>query len=94
MKRYCNYLLLMALIVVCILLYYNSVTEEGFTLPGVSLPGVSLPGVSLPGVILPGVRLPSVHPYMRRARLFGEQSVRKLEKMTTNANARAMMAGN
>lgn len=88
MKQYCNYLLLMALIV-GILFYYNSVTEEGFTLPG-----VRLPGVSLPGVILPGVRLPSVHPYMRRARLFGEQSVRKLEEMTTNANARAMMAGN
>jgi hypothetical protein len=88
MKKYCNYLLLMVLIV-GIFFYYNSVTEEGFTLPG-----VSLPGVSLPGVILPGVRLPSIHPYMRQARLFGEKSVQKLEKMTTNANARAMMAGN
>ena len=97
MKRYRNYLMLLALVVVIvgigIVFYCNSVTEEGFglPLPDVSLPGVSLPGVSLPGIILPGVRLPSVRPYMRHARLFGENSVRQLEKMTTKSNARAMM---
>ena len=92
MKRYRNYLMLLALVVVIvgigIVFYCNSVTEEGFGLP---LPDVSLPGVSLPGIILPGVRLPSVRPYMRHARLFGENSVRQLEKMTTKSNARAMM---
>jgi hypothetical protein len=92
--------MLLALVVIVVIgigivFYYNSVTEEGFglPLPKVSLPGVSLPGVSLPGIILPGVRLPSVRPYMRHARLFGENSVRQLEKMTTESNARAMMGG-
>lgn len=103
MKRYRNYLMLLALFVVIvgIVLYYNFATKEGFglplpqvSLPKVSLPQVSLPGVSLPGIILPGVRLPSARPYMRRARLFGENSVRQLEKMTTESNARAMMDSN
>ena len=95
MKRYRNYLMLLALVFV-IVLYYNATMEEGFGLhlPQVRLPGVSLPGVSLPGVILPGVRLPSVRPYMRQARLFCETSVRQLEKMTTNSNALAMMNRN
>ena len=88
MKLYYNYLLLLVIIVVGIL-YYNSATNEGF-----SLPGVRLPGVSLPGVRLPGVRLPSVYPYVRSARLFGENSVRQIEKMSTHLDAKAMMAGN
>jgi hypothetical protein len=98
MKRYRNYVMLLALVfvIVGIALYYNAATEEGFglPLPQVSLPQVRLPGVSLPGIILPGVRLPSARPYMRRARLFGENSVRQLEKMTTESNARAMMDSN
>ena len=70
------------------ILYYNSVTKvEGFSLPGVSLPGVSLPGVSLPGVSLPT----SIRPLIRRARLFGEDSVRQIEKMTIQSQAKAMM---
>jgi hypothetical protein len=38
MKPYYNYFLFMALIVG--ILYYNSATKEGFTLPGVRLPGI------------------------------------------------------
>ena len=62
-----NYFILFA--VIASILYYNSVTKvEGFSLPGVSLPGVSLPT--------------SIRPLIRRARLFGEDSVRQIEKMT------------
>lgn len=81
-----NYLLLLLLGIGIV--YYNSATKvEGFSLPGVSLPGVSLPGVSLPSVSLPT----SIRPLVRRARLFGEDSVRQLEKMTIKSNAKAMM---
>ena len=60
------------------ILYYNSATKvEGFSLPGVSLPGVSLPT--------------SIRPLVRRARLFGEDSIRQVEKMTIKSNAKAMM---
>jgi hypothetical protein len=96
MQKIYNYLILFA-VIACIL-YYNSVTKvEGFSLPGVSLPGVSLPGVSLPGVSLPRVSLPgvslptSIRPLIRRARLFGEDSVRQIEKMTIQSQAKAMM---
>ncbi len=75
MNRYYNYFLFMALIVG--ILYYNSATKEGFTLPG----------VQLPGIILKDVR-----PHMRRARLFREQSVRQFEKMTTYLDAKSMMS--
>jgi hypothetical protein len=92
MQKNYNYLILFAIIGA--ILYYNSATKtEGFSLPGVSLPGVSLPGVTLPRVSLPSGTLPSVRPYMRRARLFGENSVRHIEKMSTQWNAKAMIAG-
>lgn len=81
MQKNYNYLILLLLGIVIV--YYNSVTKvEGFSLPGVSLPGVSLPGVSLPT---------SIRPLIRRARLFGEDSVRQIEKMTIKSNAKAMM---
>ena len=86
MQKNYNYLILFAIIGA--ILYYNSATKtEGFSLPGVSLPGVTLPRVSLPSGTLPSVR-----PYMRRARLFGENSVRHIEKMSTQWNAKAMIA--
>lgn len=76
MQKNYNYLILLLLGIVIV--YYNSVTKvEGFSLPGVSLPGVSLPT--------------SIRPLIRRARLFGEDSVRQIEKMTIKSNAKAMM---
>lgn len=76
MQKIYNYLMLFAVIVG--ILYYNSATKvEGFSLPGVSLPGVSLPT--------------SIRPLVRRARLFGEDSIRQVEKMTIKSNAKAMM---
>lgn len=76
MQKIYNYLILLLLGIVIV--YYNSVTKvEGFSLPGVSLPGVSLPT--------------SIRPLIRRARLFGEDSVRQIEKMTIKSNAKAMM---
>jgi hypothetical protein len=91
MQKVYNYLILFAVIVG--ILYYNSATKvEGFSLPGVILPGVILPGVILPGVSLPGVSLPtSIRPLVRRARLFGEDSIRQVEKMTIKSNAKAMI---
>jgi hypothetical protein len=81
MQKIYNYFILFA--VISAILYYNSATKvEGFSLPGV----ISLPGVSLPGVSLHGVR-----PLVRRARLFGENTVRNIEKMSTNLKAKAMM---
>ncbi len=44
--------------------------------------GFSLPGVSLPT---------SVRPFVRRARLFREDSVRRIETMSTQWKAKAMM---
>ena len=83
-----NYNYLLLLLVGIVIVYYNSATKvEGFSLPGVSLPGVTLPGVTLPGVSLPT----SIRPIIRRARLFGEDSVRQLEKMTIKSNAKAMI---
>ena len=86
MKGHYNYLLLFLFLFIGVLLFAiaNQNNEEGF----------SLPGVILPGVTLPGVVLPSARPYMRRARLFKEHSVRQIEKMTTKMNAGAMMASN
>ena len=91
MKGHYNYLLLFLFLFIGVLLFAiaNQNNEEGFSLPGVILPGVTLPGVTLPGVVLPSAR-----PYMRRARLFKEHSVRQIEKMTTKMNAGAMMASN
>jgi hypothetical protein len=76
--NYNNYNYLLLLLLGIGIVYYNSATKlEGFSLPGVSLPSVSLPT--------------SIRPLVRRARLFRENSVRQLEKMTIRSNAKAMI---